>query len=119
MAESNDPEDRALLHLINGTDPGVKGLILDLLRSSSGRFQNAPVAIRGLMEDLLVGMRLNGASDSEIESRFGLNRGDAAILERVLLGRRQKADGKRSTWRRWPAGSPAHRSSPAPRDSEG
>jgi hypothetical protein len=117
MAESNDPEDRALLHLINGTDPGVKGLILDLLRSSSGRFQNAPVAIRGLMEDLLVGMRLNGASDSEIESRFGLNRGDAAILERVLLGRRQKVDGKR--WRHLPAGRPVHRRSPAPRDSEG
>jgi hypothetical protein len=70
------------------------------------------------MEDLLVGMRLNGASDGEIESRFGLNRGDAVVLERVLLGRGQKADAKRSNWRRWAAGSPADRSSPASLDSD-
>lgn len=119
MDALNDPEDRALLHLINGTDPGVKGLILDLLRTSGGRFQNAPLAIRRLMEDLFVGMRLSGASDAEIENRFGLNRGDAALLERALLARKPTTgETKRSHWRRWlSANAPAERSHPPATDA--
>lgn len=85
VIEAPQSEDRALLHLVAETDDGIKGIVLDLIRTSDGKFQNAPRAIRRLMEDLLLGMKLNGVPDPEIERRFDLGRGGVALLERALL----------------------------------
>ena len=77
--------------------------MLDLLRASDGDFSKAPLAIRRVMEDLLLGLRLGGANDSEIESRFGLGRGDLYYFERAVVSRSQRGDGRLGRWQRWPS----------------